>query len=60
MASDSTATEARSVTDATFTAKDGKGILITEPAMKQLASLMGQQGSGKVLRVGCALAAAAA
>jgi len=37
---------------ATFTAKDGKGILISEPAMKQLAQLMAQQGSGKVLRVG--------
>ena len=34
------------------TAKDGKGILITEPAMKQLAALMQQQGDGKVLRVG--------
>ena len=31
---------------------DGKGILITEPAMKQLAALMGQQGQHKVLRVG--------
>jgi iron-sulfur cluster assembly accessory protein len=37
---------------ATFTARDGKGIQITEPAMKQLAALMQQQGSGKVLRVG--------
>ena len=37
---------------ATFTAKDGKGILITEPAMKQLAALMDQQGAAKVLRVG--------
>ena len=52
------ATEAAAVTDAsgtvatTFTARDGKGIQITEPAMKQLASLMVQQGSGKVLRVG--------
>jgi iron-sulfur cluster assembly accessory protein len=36
----------------TFTARDGKGIQITEPAMKQLANLMTQQGSGKVLRVG--------
>jgi len=36
----------------TFTAKDGKGILISEPAMKQLAVLMGQQGASKVLRVG--------
>ncbi|MDA0887682.1 MAG: iron-sulfur cluster assembly accessory protein, partial [Cyanobacteria bacterium] len=37
---------------ATFTAKDGKGIQITEPAMKQLAALMHQQGAAKVLRVG--------
>jgi iron-sulfur cluster assembly accessory protein len=36
----------------THTGKDGKGILITEPAMKQLASLIAQQGAGKVLRVG--------
>ena len=36
----------------TFTARDGEGIQITEPAMKQLANLMTQQGSGKVLRVG--------
>jgi len=36
----------------TFTGRDGKGILITEPAMKQLAVLMTQQGSEKVLRVG--------
>jgi iron-sulfur cluster assembly accessory protein len=52
------ATDAAAVTDTsgtgatTFTARDGKGIQITEPAMKQLASLMVQQGSGKVLRVG--------
>ncbi|MBM5804035.1 MAG: iron-sulfur cluster assembly accessory protein [Cyanobacteria bacterium K_DeepCast_35m_m2_155] len=62
MAADSAATEARpsdtrhdaleQAAPATFTAKDGKGILITEPAMKQLANLMTQQGSGKVLRVG--------
>lgn len=37
---------------ATHTAKDGKGILITEPAMKQLAALVQQQGANKVLRVG--------
>jgi iron-sulfur cluster assembly accessory protein len=36
----------------TFTGRDGKGILITEPAMRQLANLMGQQGPNKVLRVG--------
>lgn len=37
---------------ATFTARDGKGIQITPPAMKQLAALMQQQGEAKVLRVG--------
>jgi iron-sulfur cluster assembly accessory protein len=37
---------------ATHTGRDGKGIQITEPAMKQLAALMQQQGSDKVLRVG--------
>ena len=37
---------------ATFTGIDGKGILITEPAMKQLARLMQQQGDAKLLRVG--------
>ena len=37
---------------ATFTAQGGKGILVTEPAMKQLALLMGQQGGDTVLRVG--------
>ncbi|MFM1799163.1 MAG: hypothetical protein RLZZ117_1441 [Cyanobacteriota bacterium] len=31
---------------------DGRGIQITEPAMRQLATLMGQQGESKVLRVG--------
>ncbi|MEB3105134.1 MAG: iron-sulfur cluster assembly accessory protein [Cyanobacteriota bacterium] len=36
----------------THTGKDGKGILITEPAMKQLATLINQQGENKVLRVG--------
>ena len=35
-----------------YTGRDGKGILISEPAMKQLAVLMAQQGSDKVLRVG--------
>ena len=53
MVADTTAvTDANGITATTFTARDGKGIQITEPAMKQLASLMGQQGSGKVLRVG--------
>ncbi len=37
---------------ATHTARDGKGILVTEPAMHQLAALVHQQGAGKVLRVG--------
>ncbi len=37
---------------ATHTGRDGRGILITEPAMKQLAQLIGQQGEGRVLRVG--------
>ncbi len=36
----------------THTGVDGKGILITEPAMRQLAALMVQQGGDKVLRVG--------
>ena len=38
--------------EVTFTGRDGKGILITEAAMKQLAALIPQQGDGKVLRVG--------
>jgi iron-sulfur cluster assembly accessory protein len=38
--------------EVTFTGRDGKGILISEPAMKQLAALMNQQGPAKVLRVG--------
>ena len=37
---------------ATHTGIDGKGILITEPAMRQLGSLVGQQGQAKLLRVG--------
>ncbi|MEB3260980.1 MAG: iron-sulfur cluster assembly accessory protein [Cyanobacteriota bacterium] len=37
---------------ATHIGIDGRGIRITEPAMRQLAMLMGQQGEGKVLRVG--------
>lgn len=37
---------------ATHTGVDGRGILITEPAMKQLSALMQQQGEGRVLRVG--------
>ena len=34
------------------TAKDGKGILITETAMEKLARLCKEQGEEKVLRVG--------
>jgi iron-sulfur cluster assembly accessory protein len=37
---------------ATVTGRDGRGILITEPALKQLTALMSQQGADKVLRVG--------
>lgn len=36
----------------THTATDGKGILVTAPAMKQLGALCQQQGEEKVLRVG--------
>ncbi len=46
------ATPALETPPITHTGKDGKGILITEPAMKQLAALINQQGSDKVLRVG--------
>ena len=38
--------------EVTFTGRDGKGILITEPAMRQLGTLMASQGGEKVLRVG--------
>ena len=37
---------------ATHTGRDGRGILITEAAMKQLGQLIQQQGAGRVLRVG--------
>ncbi len=37
---------------APHTAKDGKGIQITEPAMLQLAKLCREQGDEQVLRVG--------
>ena len=40
------------VAQATHTGRDGKGIQITESAMKQLATLLPAQGEGKVLRVG--------
>ena len=36
----------------THTSKDGKGILITNTALNQLAKLCQEQGSGKLLRVG--------
>ena len=36
----------------TYKAQDGKGILITAPALDQLAQLCKGQGSGKLLRVG--------
>ena len=39
-------------TEQAQTAKDGKGILITAPAMQQLARLCGDQGAEQVLRVG--------
>jgi len=51
-ASEPAAQPASTLPAATHTARDGKGILITEPAMKQLAALVRQQGTGKVLRVG--------
>ena len=47
-----TVTAEAALAQPTFTAKDGKGIQITEPAMKQLGALMTQQGEAKVLRVG--------
>ena len=40
------------ITEATHTAVDGKGILITETAMQQLARLCLEQGEDKLLRVG--------
>ena len=36
----------------THKAQDGKGVLITTPALDQLAKLCQEQGSGKLLRVG--------
>tara|TARA_B100000700_G_scaffold331744_1_gene467871 strand:- start:6221 stop:6607 length:387 start_codon:yes stop_codon:yes gene_type:complete len=38
--------------DSTHTAIDGKGILITDTAMRQLSTLCNDQGEGKLLRVG--------
>ncbi len=40
------------ITDAQHTSVDGKGILITESAMHQLARLCLEQGDDQVLRVG--------
>ena len=37
---------------APHTARDGKGIQITDPAMQQLAKLCREQGESQVLRVG--------
>ena len=39
-------------TSETHTAKGGKGILITDSAMKQLARLCREQGANQLLRVG--------
>ena len=43
---------ANSTSGTTYTGIDGRGILISEPAMRQLAQLIQQQGGDKVLRVG--------
>jgi iron-sulfur cluster assembly accessory protein len=48
----SAATVTTGVTTAATAGVDGKGILITEPAMRQLGTLMASQGGEKVLRVG--------
>jgi iron-sulfur cluster assembly protein len=47
-----TPASASTPTAATHIGVDGRGIQITEAAMRQLATLVGQQGEGKVLRVG--------
>ena len=47
---DSTAETATA--NSSHTAKNGKGILITAPAMQQLARLCTDQGTNQVLRVG--------
>ena len=47
-----TATSTASGTAAAHTDRDGRGILISESAMRQLAGLMQQQGEAKLLRVG--------
>lgn len=36
----------------THTGVDGRGVQITQPAMRQLATLVAQQGQGNILRVG--------
>jgi iron-sulfur cluster assembly accessory protein len=46
------AAEAAAAPTITHTGRDGKGILITDSAMRQLATLLPAQGDGKVLRVG--------
>ena len=38
--------------EVTHTGVDGRGILISDPAMRQLAQLIRQQGDDRVLRVG--------
>jgi iron-sulfur cluster assembly protein len=50
--SDSSTASAATPRESTHIGVDGRGIQITESAMRQLASLVGQQGEGKVLRVG--------
>ena len=56
MSTDTTTAQPETTTQAapqaTHTGRDGKGIQITESAMKQLATLLPAQGEGKVLRVG--------
>ncbi|QNJ24048.1 iron-sulfur cluster complex assembly protein IscA [Synechococcus sp. MIT S9220] len=51
MSSIETTTETATASES-HTARDGKGILITGPAMQQLARLCSDQGSQQVLRVG--------
>jgi iron-sulfur cluster assembly accessory protein len=46
------ATPTVSAAAAAHTDRDGRGILISESAMRQLAGLMQQQGEAKLLRVG--------
>ncbi len=47
-----TPTAAGPAAAAAHTDRDGRGILISESAMRQLAGLMQQQGEAKLLRVG--------